>query len=237
MIGNMRKAAGIVATDISGTDAVPLPSGKADHIRGVLERRFGTGFYRFGDKLSVSELAKEFRVSRQPIMAALGDLRNDGFVIIKPQVGCEAVHPSKAVIEDFFSVFAKMDGTMAGLAAQRREPHELALLKEVLGLLKAASGNPKEWDLEQLDRLVSRYHDIIRGMAKSPVLASRVGRFWMMANYIIRNGKHNYTEKMHAIANRQRRDIMRAIAKQDAAAAETLMANHVLGKPSRVLLL
>jgi DNA-binding GntR family transcriptional regulator len=218
------------------TDGTAL-AGKAGRIRRTLEQRFGTGFYKFGEKLLVSELAKEFQVSRQPVMAALSDLRNDGFVIITPQVGCEAVHPSKAMIEDFFSVFASMEGKMAGLAARRRDAPELDALEDVLEMICAASGDPRKWDLDHLDAQVLRFHEIIRLMAKSPSLASRVSRFWLMANYMIRNAKHNYTDKMHAVANRQRRGIVRAIAKQDAPLAEASMEKHVLGKPGRVRLL
>ena len=74
-------------------------------------------------------------------------------------------------------------------------------------------------------------------MAKSENIAHRVSRFWRMANYIIRNARRNYTQELHAQANRERRKILDDIAAGDAERAEHLMEEHISGKPRRVGLL
>lgn len=207
---------------------------KADRIRADLETRFELGVYKFGETLNVNRLVDEYGVSRQPVMAALSELRNDGFVVITPQVGCTAAHPTPSEIADFFSVFAKMDGRMAALAALRRTPEEVYRLHQVLKELAASSGRSRQWSTGHLGMLVSQYHETIRDMAKSPAVAGRVARFWRMANYIIRNARENYTERMHGLANNERRKILEAIDAGDAKAAELLMEKHIVGKPQRV---
>ena len=207
---------------------------KADRVRADLETRFELGVYKFGEELNVNRLVEEYGVSRQPVMAALSELRNDGFVVITPQVGCTAANPTPSEIADFFSVFAKMDGRMAALAAVRRTPEEVHRLHHVLKELASSSGRSKQWTTGNLGMLVSQYHEIIRDMAKSPAVAGRVARFWRMANYIIRNARENYTERMHSLANNERRKILEAIDNGDASAAELLMEKHILGKPQRV---
>jgi DNA-binding GntR family transcriptional regulator len=207
---------------------------KADRVRADLEIRFELGLYKFGEELNVTQLVEEYGVSRQPVMAALSELRNDGFVVITPQVGCTAANPTGSEIADFFSVFAKMDGRMASLAAARRTPEEVHQLRHVLKQLASSSGRSGQWATGHLGMLVSQYHEIIRHMAKSPAVAARVARFWRMANYIIRNARENYTERMHSLANNERRKILEAIEAGDARAAESLMEKHILGKPQRV---
>ena len=68
-------------------------------------------------------------------------------------------------------------------------------------------------------------------------LANRVGKFWHMANYILRNGQRDYPESVRAVGNRERAGIVGAIERRDAEAAERAMEQHVLGKPRRVGLL
>jgi DNA-binding GntR family transcriptional regulator len=211
-----------------------IAGSKADRVRADLEARFELGIYKFGEELNVNRLVEEYGVSRQPVMAALSELRNDGFVVITPQVGCTAAHPTPSEIADFFSVFAKMDGRMAYLAAARRTPEEVHQLRGVLKELASSSGRSGQWAGGHLGMLVSRYHEIIRHMAKSPAVAARVARFWRMANYIIRNARENYTERMHSLANNERRKILEAIEAEDARAAESWMEKHILGKPQRV---
>lgn len=208
--------------------------GKTEAIRMDIEARFELGVYKFGEELNVVRLASEYGVSRQPVMAALSELRNDGFVVITPQVGCTAASPTSSEIADFFSIFAKMDGRMAFFAAQRRTEQELRELQQVLKQLESSLGRAEQWSAENLGAAVSRFHEIIREMAKSPAVAQRVTRFWRMANYIIRNARQNYTAQMHRLANKERRLILDAIAAGDAAGAERAMEAHILGKPRRV---
>ncbi len=207
-----------------------LGSGKSGKIRVLLQERFGNGFYRFGEKLSATDLAKEFGVSRQPVMMALRELRGDGFVIITPQVGCETSSPDTAEISDFFSVFAKMEGRMAGLAAERRDDGELEQLRGIQAAMEQSLAMPGHQNLDN----VNYFHGVVRQMAKSAVMANRIAKFWYMANYILRNGTRDYTDKIRAVSVGERREIVAAIGDQDVGAAERLMEQHVLGKPKRV---
>jgi len=209
------------------------PAGKTGKILQILQARFASGHYRFGEKLSVVDLAQEFGVSRQPIMTAMRDLAGDGFVIITPQVGCEAASPDKSEIQDFFSVFAKMEGRMAGMAAERHDDADMARLRAAQASFEQSPTGGGHWNLDN----VSYFHSVIRHMARTPALANRIGKFWHMANYILRNGQRDYPESMRAIGNRERAAIVAAIERRDAGAAEQAMEQHVLGKPRRVGLL
>jgi len=215
------------------SDADDGGNSKTARVKTALQERFASGAYRFGQKLVVLELADEFRVSRQPVMAALTELRGDGFVLITPQVGCVAASPTRQEIGDFFSVFAKMEGRMAFFAAERSTQERIERLRGLHREMESLAVEPGHQNLDG----VNMFHRLIRQMAATPVVASRVGKFWFMANYILRNGTRDYTAAVQAIGRRERTAVVDAIAARDAASAEQLMEAHVLGKPHRVQLL
>lgn len=217
----------------SASEADDPGTGKTARVKAALQERFSSGTYRFGQKLVVLDVAREFGVSRQPVMAALTELKGDGFLVITPQVGCVAASPSKQEIGDFFSVFAKMEGRMACLAAQRCSEQEIGHLRALHQEMEALAVNPGHQNLEG----VNLFHRLIRQMAATPVMAARVGKFWFMANYILRNGTRDYTASVQAIGRDERTAIVQAISSRDGPLAERLMELHVLGKPHRVQLL
>src|SRR5690554_501074 len=86
-----------------------------DHI---LEKLM-TRQYRFGEKIVVKELSEETGVSRQPIMSALSNLQERGFVEITAQVGCTVYRPDSRAVSDFYRLFSANEGLIAALAAER----------------------------------------------------------------------------------------------------------------------
>src|SRR3546814_18292754 len=79
----------------------------------TLFRSLVTAQYRFGQRLSVKEIAADTDASRQPIMAALNRLEAEGFVRIIPQVGCAVANPGREEIADFYLMFERMEGLLA----------------------------------------------------------------------------------------------------------------------------
>src|SRR5690554_4729720 len=78
--------------------------------------------YRVGEKISVKDISNETAVSRQPIMTALNNLQERGFVHITAQVGCEVVDPAVSEVADFYRMFSATEGLIASLAAERHSP-------------------------------------------------------------------------------------------------------------------
>ncbi|WP_069865879.1 GntR family transcriptional regulator [Pseudomonas citronellolis] len=220
---------GSFALDIAVSPLV----GKSGAIFSELEKRFSTGYYAFGDPISVVELAAEFGVSQQPLRAALGQLRALGFVIITPQVGCRVASPGEVEIRDFFNLFGRMEGVMAALAAERYDVAQLSHLEQVSERIVACPiptrGIPAEYA-----KLVREWHAALRLLADSSALAWRVGSFASMADFLLWQGAPNLTSEAISIANQQRQAIRDAIAARNGELAERLMFEHVRGKPQRV---
>jgi len=209
------------------------PSGKAGEIVAELEHRLITGYYRFGDSLSTNLLAGDFEASRQPISAALNHLRGLGYLKIVPQVGCQVVSPSPQDIDDFFSMLAKIESLIAGLAARRFVDNEADLLLEIAEYIKQTpfddATHREEWAIG-----VDAYHGHLRTMARSPALESRVQGLWRLSDFYLWQGASNLQPKDIDTANRERLQVAKAVAARDVDAAEALMEKHVRGKPRRV---
>lgn len=215
-----------------GATASPLV-GKSGAIFSELEKRFSTGYYAFGDSISMVDLAAEFGVSQQPVRAALGQLRVLGFVIITPQVGCRVASPSAVEIRDFFNVFGRMEGVMAALAAERHRGAQLSELDQIDQ--KILSCPVPEYGIpEQYAKLVRDWHTTIHLLANSTALMWRLGSFASMSDFLLWQGAPNLARETIAVASQQRQDIRDAVATGDCELAERLMFEHVRGKPLRV---
>ena len=95
---------------------------------GIKERLLG-GEFAGGESLSVEQLRGDFGVSKQPVMEALRLLAADGMVEILPQVGSVVASYSTAEAVDFYKMFARFEGAITEVAAERADPMSLIRLR------------------------------------------------------------------------------------------------------------
>ncbi|WP_158588529.1 GntR family transcriptional regulator [Henriciella mobilis] len=205
-------------------------AGKAGEVAEEMKRRLVLGIYKFGESISITDLANEMSASRQPVSAALSHLRTLGFVDIIPQVGCRVVSPGPEAIEDFFLAFGKIEGVFAAFAASRHRGDEAK------DLIKIAEGPGPD----ALESLASRqdyinklndFHDQIRRMGRSPLVEARTASFRQLSIFYLWQGLPKMAPRSAKYFIGQRRQIAEAIAERDAKAAELLMAEHIAKKP------
>lgn len=207
-------------------------SGKSASIFVEMEGRFAAGYYKFGDLLSAGDLAKEFGVSMQPIRSTIGQLRALGYIRVEPQVGSHVISPTNAEIVDFFCLFGRMEGVLAGLAAERHGERQIEMLDKVAAQIDACKGSERGLP-EHYARLVGEWHAVMRSLAHAPSLAWRLRSFWSMSDFLLLQGAASFDNEQIKIASQQRRAIRDAIEIRNAALAEQLMYEHVRGKPLR----
>lgn len=180
-----------------------------------------------GQRLSVVELGRTLDCSRVPIMEAMKRLESEALVDIVPQVGCRVVTPEPANVEDFFQLFAAIEGLVARLAAERRtEPDRLEFRRacaEIDRRLEHAGG-PADRDpaYRQLNLL---FHTHIHRMARAPE-PSRIGSgLWDRSDFYIRVAFGSlYFSRRVRLAHGA---IRRAILDGDACAAEAAVRAHL----------
>ena len=212
---------------------ISVLGGKAGRILSELENRLSRGRYLFGESIFTADLAEEFNASRAPVATALNHLRSDGYLVITPQVGCRVVSPSKQEIQDFFHLFGKTEGVMAGLAAKRHDENEVENLRDISIRITKASPKKNEDISDNFLDLVGLFHSSIRSMARSPTEARRASNQWRRSEFLLFNGRAPNVYKNLRQANKERAMIVDAIAERDDVAAEKIMERHVRGKPFR----
>lgn len=140
--------------------------------------------YRFGDKIPIGEVAEATGASRQPIMAAIADLRTAGFVLVTAQVGCEVVTPTAGEVEDFYLMFGRMEGLIAELAARRQRPGEARALQKINRSFAALNRNGRDASGAYLE-LNRCFHRGVHELTRSPALHRQQSLNWAFSDFLI----------------------------------------------------
>ena len=208
-------------------------SGKAALIFDEMETRLMTGHYKFGDPVSIVELAAEFQSSRQPVTVAINHLRSLGYLIILPQVGCRVMSPTTQEITDLFYMLGKVESAIAGMAAERRDDDEIDQLEDIVNHIESIDHKSEGHNIEY-SQSVDAFHESIRGMAHSKIVASKAITLWRLANFMMWQGVTDLQPAQIKEANKERRKILNAVRRGNRAQVETQMEKHILAKPRRV---
>jgi DNA-binding GntR family transcriptional regulator len=208
------------------------PRRKQESVYEHLLERFADGHIRFGQALSVKDIAAETGASKHPIMSALKELGAQGFVVITAQVGCQAISPSASEIADFFVMFSRMEGVMAEFAAQRREAGEVERLRAVNAQIARLPRRARDSG-ERYRQLNREFHTLIHRMGRSDALHTRLASSWVMSDFFIsQSGEfaHHLDE-----ATAEHESVIGAIEAGAAAKARRVMEAHILGFRLKVL--
>lgn len=180
--------------------------------------------YRFGEKISVKAISTETGVSRQPIMTALNNLQERGFVHITAQVGCEVVDPSVSEVADFYRMFSAAEGLIASLAAERHTHEELVRLQEINDQIIAMSRSTGGLS-EKYRQLNADFHRHLHHMARSEIISIRqMSNFELSDFFVVQTC--GFLEHLDA-ASSEHKEIISTIAKRDAQAAYQVAAEHI----------
>lgn len=196
---------------------------KAFIFRELLDRLFA-GRYRFGQRIPVKEVSEELGVSKQPVMTALNSLQERGFVRITAQVGCEVIAPTADEIEDFYRMFAAVEGVLAGLAARRATPEELARLAEINHQLTAVA--PDASPAEAYRQINVLFHRQLHDMAHSSLVSARQHANFELSDFFIVQ-TCGFDAHLHLVAD-EHQTVIDAVASRDPERAAVAAQAHIL---------
>ncbi|GCB44624.1 gntR family transcriptional regulator [Streptomyces sp. NL15-2K] len=196
-----------------------------------IKERLLEGGYGPGQRLSAVELGAELGVSKQPVMEALRLLSADGLVTIIPQVGCEVARYELQEVQDFFALFASMEGTIAGLAATRCTKAGLRGLDAVSARIGHLASETDPVARSHHYRLLNReYHARIHALAGTAVVGEISHRMWDLSDFLINTSGADHP--LHAALDARHDDhetIRKALWDRDAGTARREMELHILG--------
>ena len=93
---------------------------KTNYAYEYIKKKLKAGECRFGEEISVIEIAKELGYSRRPVIDALKKLELEHFVEIVPQTRCRVINYTREQMYDHFLTVMALEGMGAKLAAEKK---------------------------------------------------------------------------------------------------------------------
>lgn len=188
----------------------------------ALEEDIINGKLQPGDSLIETKLSEELGVSRTPIREAIRQLELEGLVKIYPNKGAVVLGVSAQDIEDIYTIRTMIEGLAARWAAEKITPEEIEALNESVELLEFYTNKN---DMQHLQKLDSKFHEIIYEACKSKPLKHTLSTFH---HYIQRARVTSFETPGRAKkALEEHKAILQAIIDRDAERAERLTCEHV----------
>ena len=182
-----------------------------------------------GTRVTQDELAARLEVSRQPVMTALGLLRQQGFLVEHGRRGLQIAPADRAHFDAIYELRSVLEPWAASLAARRRTPELLARGRALVaqGKRVAAAGDARAALQTDID-----FHSFIYEASGNPLVYESMQLHWQhlrrSMGEVLRRPR--FTEKVW----REHEQILEAIAEGDEGRAARLIADHVREARERV---
>lgn len=187
-----------------------------------LEEEILSGELPRGKALGEIALAKRLGVSRTPIRGALHRLSEEGLVEILPNRGATVIGINTSDLIDIYKLRERLEGLASSLAATRITEEELAKLTEAVEL---AEFYINKNDTEHIKELDTVFHSIIYKASGARFLSRTLSELHRKIK--------SYRKRSLAVPGRleksasEHREILEAIKRGDAVAADRLTSLHV----------
>lgn len=195
-----------------------------------------------GDRLpNERELAAQCRTSRPTVRDALLALELFGVIEVRPGSGCYVSSPgiirrggSPALLDspplELLEARERIEPAIAGLCADRTAPEDVAALGELIERCEHEGDRGDEQDLEAFLRLSHQFHHALALRCGNSIMAEITRQLVDVAAHplwMLVNGLHVREPGARAVQVDEHRQILRAIAARDGAAASAAMAAHL----------
>ena len=218
---------------------LPLPpdeSGGSQAVKAQLRLRemILAGELPGGARIAELALVERLGVSRTPIRSALMRLEQEGLLEALPNGGYAGRIFSERDVSDAIELRGTFEGLAARLAAERGvAPVVLGEARACLDEIDTLLQRPA-LDDDAFTRYVAlnqRFHNLLREMAGSPVLARELDRvvnlpFASPSGFVVVQANTPRARDMLIVAQDQHRQVLDAIERREGARAEGIMREH-----------
>ena len=193
-----------------------------------LRQRIATRAYPPGMRLSESELATEFGLSRTPVRQALQRLSTDGLVSIKNGVGVTVTDLDRAEIDQAYYLRCQLAAMIGHTDPRPLSTEDLMELKALHGRAKTLLAKRGAMPLAEFSELCERFHNVVNNVIGSrmlrdfiEILYHQTDRFWFgwMSEADMRD---EVTHFLHEVE-----DTQRALEINDFQAVGYIRRNHI----------
>jgi DNA-binding GntR family transcriptional regulator len=224
---------GSAASSASAAELVLMPIRRqtlAGMTADAIRERILRGRYPEGEPLRQDAIGIELGVSRIPVREALRQLEAEGLVTFNPHRGAVVSTLSLKQIRELFELRAEIEGDLIRRAVPHMKPEDHARADEILDAYESAlrTGQVAVWGA-----LNWQFHSTLYAPADRVLTMSIVSKLHHHSDRYLRMQlalTHGETR-----ARQEHRAIASAARKRDAAKAEKLMRDHILGAGTALL--
>jgi DNA-binding GntR family transcriptional regulator len=194
-----------------------LPEEVATYVRELII----SGAVRPGEYLRMESIAEAVGVSNTPVREGLLALQSEGFVRLVPRRGFLVAPFTQQDVRDLFWVQAQLARELAGRAAKKITPEQIAKLEaNLVQYEKAAAEGNKE-----------RLADIGHGFHRGVNLAADSHRLALLLGSVVRNLPSRFYATIESQVASSREDhplLLAALREHDVRKAKSVMERHIL---------
>ena len=177
------------------------------------------GALKPGDRLTETELAARFGISRTPVREAVRQLESDGLVTHVPRVGTTVRTLDYAEITELYEMRAVLEGTAARFAARAASEVELSELQAINDEMPAAADTPL---MSEANR---QFHGVLLNAARNRFLVKAVQAVQTTLLILGPSTMEEGDRAAEAVAEHDR--ILAALRARDGDVAEAAMRAHI----------
>lgn len=196
----------------------------ADKLFLQLRKDIVEGVIQAGSKLSETELATTYVVSRAVVREAINRLASSHLIERKANVGARVVELSAQGLHQLYQVRESLEGMAARLAARNMSDTEINQLKQLLASHFDSVKDGESYYQEAGD--VDFHYRIVQGSNNQQLINLLIdGIYHLVRMYRVQLGMAG---PRVTTAFEEHRNIVNAIANRDEELAELLMRRHIL---------
>jgi len=203
---------------------------KSAAIYRFLKQDILNGRLRPGEKLVASKVAEAYGVSIIPVREALNRLRAEGLVTVIPHTGAYVTEIDLEDLKDLYPIRGVLEGFATRLACPRLGEEEFRRLEDLIGEMDRVI---EQGRFPEMGHLNYEFHMTIYRASGNKHLVRLIDELWQRTARV--RGVFALVPERAAQANREHREIFRALKARDAERAEGLIIEQD-AKSLRVLM-
>ncbi|MEX0729759.1 MAG: GntR family transcriptional regulator [Aquisalimonadaceae bacterium] len=193
-----------------------------------LRERIFSGGAQPGTRLSIVDLAKEFKISALPVREALRNLEAEGLVEFFPNKGVVVKALSAAEVREIFLIRGPLEETAATAAVVNWDSEEkIALLESILKQMDQTA------DKDVWNRLHGQFHQEIYALSNYPKVMQLAGLFRGQMRIYTRLYLDTVHQRMQAQA--EHHEMVACLKERDVERIRDVVNRH-LERPAQIVL-
>ncbi|MBV9227742.1 MAG: GntR family transcriptional regulator [Chloroflexi bacterium] len=201
------------------TEVAHQHQGTPEMVANILREAILRGIFQGGQQLRQEEIAAQLGVSRIPVREALRQLEQEGLVVYRLNRGAIVSELSAAEVQEIYEMRSALESTALRIALPHLTTSDFQRAATILDI------TDRETDVSRWGELNREFHTILYTPAQRPRLLSvisalhrNVDRYLRMEMVVL-----HYKER----SQQEHRRILEACQQRDAAAAITLLTQHI----------